>query len=392
MREGRAAETDTVPEPKSLIVSLLDARERTLALVEDLDDQQLMGPRLPIVNPLLWEIGHVAWFQEFWVLRESRKREPIMAGADSLYNSSLVPHDTRWDLPLPSRAQTLDYMARVLDRVIDGIERGERGENESYFLQLATFHEDMHDEAFTYTRQTHCYSTPRLTGPDTKTGMEELSGDKTDIEVRGGRYSIGSPRENEFVFDNEKWAHDVNLADFSIASEPVSNIDFACFVEACGYANRGLWNDEGWKWRVNTQAGHPVYWRRAGNGWECRSFDRWLPLKEREPVIHVNWFEAEAYCNWSGRRLPSESEWEAAAANGLSFAGNAWEWTSNVFAPYPGFSPDPYRDYSQPWFHTHKVLRGACWVTRSRMIRRRYRNFYTPDRRDVFAGFRTCAR
>jgi iron(II)-dependent oxidoreductase len=181
-----------------------------------------------------------------------------------------------------------------------------------------------------------------------------------------------------------------------------------------------------------------MHWRPEGNDWLRRDFDRWLPLESHRPVMNVNWYEAEAYCRWAGRRLPTEAEWEAAAAasgNDLSapkrrfpwgdeppnptqaqldgysleccnvtdfptgdsyfgcrqMIGNVWEWTASDFLPYPGFVADPYREYSQPWFGTHKVLRGGAWMTRSRLLRNTWRNFYQPDRRDVWAGFRTCA-
>src|SRR5437867_3476435 len=141
-----------------------DARQRTLEVVADLTDEQLMGPQLRIVNPLLWEIGHVTWFQEKWVLRHAGGEAPVRADGDSLYDSAAIPHDTRWDLPLPSRAETLDYLASVRDRVLERIGRGKLTERDRYFISLAVFHEDMHTEAFTYTRQTHGYSPPAFSG------------------------------------------------------------------------------------------------------------------------------------------------------------------------------------------------------------------------------------
>jgi iron(II)-dependent oxidoreductase len=415
-----------------------DARRRTLELVAALDDRQLMGPRLPIVNPMRWEVGHVAWFQEFWVLRHARGESPIRVDADSLYDSSKVAHDTRWDLPLPSMPDTLAYGDAVFDRVLARLGSREPTANEAYFHRLAIFHEDMHGEAFAYTRQTLAYPRPELSvargAPEMK--MPVPTG---DAEVPGGTFLLGASEALPFVFDNEKWAHAVELRPFRIARAPVTNAEFAEFVEVGGYRERRFWSEEGWAWKEATRAGAPAYWRETGTGrWQGRAFDHWVPLELEHPVIHVSWHEANAYCRWRERRLPSEAEWEMAAAldpeipsgrprlypwgdeppraeqanlDGRALGpiavgalpagdsafgcrqllGNVWEWTASDFVPYPGFVAGPYKEYSAPWFGTHKVLRGGSWATPGRLLRNTWRNFYTADRRDVFAGFRTCA-
>jgi iron(II)-dependent oxidoreductase len=432
------------------IEMLAEARQRTLELMRDLNEEQLMGPRLAIVNPMRWEIGHVAFFQEFWMLRHLLGRAPIMPNGDSLYDSARVAHDTRWDLPLPSRSQTLEYMQRVLEEVARTQSEPTRTEagtrfDRDYFLGLVLFHECMHAEALTYTRQTLSYRAPEIgiaTGRVDTVDAEAGAQTSGDARVPGGTFRLGSDADEGFIFDNEEWAHDVEIAPFSISRTAVSNREFAAFVEDEGYRRRNLWSDTGWSWRESQKAEHPVYWRREESGWSRRDFDTWRALELDHPVLHVSWFEAEAFCRWAGRRLPSEAEWEAAAAcqpgpDGKSLGagknrypwgdevptpdranldwknlgcvavyalpagdsawgcrqmiGNVWEWTSSDFGPYPGFKPGPYKEYSEPWFGDHKVLRGGCWVTRSEMIRNNYRNYYTPDRRDVWAGFRTCA-
>jgi iron(II)-dependent oxidoreductase len=420
---------------------LADARTRTLDLVRGLDAAQLMGPRLDIVNPLLWEIGHVGWFHEYFALRRLDGGAPRLPDADALYNSSTVPHDTRWELPLPSLQGTLDYMARVQDAMVQRLGRGVASPEESELYLLTVYHEDMHDEAFTYSRQTLGYQAPEFSTArdvERETSAGPLPG---DVAVPGGVLKLGSPPDAPFVFDNEKWAHPVTLAPFRIARAPVTNAEFVDFVTEGGYRRREFWSDDGWRWREAAGAEHPLYWMQRPEGWSVRNFDRVTPLQPHQPVIHVDWYEAEAWCRWAGRRLPTEAEWEAAAATepapngGMSehkrrypwgdaaplpshanldgnargvadvaaFAagdsawgcrqmlGNVWEWTASVFEPFPGFAPDAYEDYSAPWFGTRKVLRGGAWATRGRMISNMYRNFFTPERRDVLAGFRTCA-
>jgi iron(II)-dependent oxidoreductase len=415
-----------------------DARLRTCELVADLADSQLLGPRMSIVNPLLWEIGHVAWFQEKWVLRRGGG-PPLRTDVDALYDSAAVPHNVRWDLPLPDREQTLRYLRAVGERVLERLQQPEADPGATYFTLLSVFHEDMHTEAFTYTRQTLGYPAPFVGAAFKLAAASEAGPMPGEVEIPGGTFLLGAAADEPFVFDNEKWEHAVEVRPFAIARAPTTQAEFAAFVEDDGYSRECLWSGEGWRWRHQAEASHPVYWRREAPGrWWRRDFDRWVPLEPHRPVLHVNWYEADAYCRWSGRRLPTEAEWEMAASEGAagrkrrfpwgddwptspaaepanldwramgcvdvaafpagdsSFGcrqmfGNVWEWTASDFLPYPGFAADPYKEYSEPWFGTHNVLRGGCWATRSRLLRNTLRNFYRPDRRDVWAGFRTCA-
>lgn len=354
-------------DPAALERQLLKARARTLRMTRDLDGERLLGPLLAIVNPPLWEIGHVGWFQERWCLRMARSGAPIdsiLEGADALYDSSAVPHDTRWGLPLPSLEATQRYLADVLERVRARLAADPANPALHYYAQLSLHHEDMHAEAFHYTRQTLGYPDPTGERPGPVGG-------EGDEALDGGRLTRGARPGEGFVFDNEKWAHDVDVAPFRIARGVVSNAAFLAFVEQGGAP--------------------PRYWKKDADGWRQRWFDRWVPLDPDAPVIHVSALEAEAYCRWAGRRLPTEAEWEMAARAGRLTPGGVWEWTASVFLPYPGFSPDPYEDYSRPWFGTHRVLRGGSFSTPARLVRPTFRNFYTPDRADVFCGFRTCA-
>src|SRR5262245_361927 len=279
--------------PEELVRDLRDARARSLALLEDLDDAQWFGPELAIVNPPIWELGHVAWFQEHWCLRHLHRREPLRSGVDELYDSAAIPHDVRWRLDFPGRARTLEYVAGVLDEVERSL-LGERpgADAAHYFHHLALFHEDMHGEAFVYTRQTHGYAPPACSAPH-ESGGGACPG---DVEVPGGRWMLGARAGTGFVFDNEQWAHPVELAPFRIARAPVTQAEFRAFVEDEGYARREPWSAEGWSWRTEAAARHPLHWRPDEHGgWQRRRYDRWVPLEPHLPVHHVNAHEAEAY-------------------------------------------------------------------------------------------------
>lgn len=425
---------------EQLITMMRSARQRTLELIDGLTPEQLIGPKLPTVNPLLWEIGHVAWFHEYFILRSEHSYAPLLSRGDDLYDSIAIAHDRRWELPLYTLAEIKAYMGQVCDALFERLASGAPSVRDSYLYQFTTFHEDMHCEAYTWTRQALAYPTPHFATDGLSAVYEPGSGPLPgDAHLPGGTFPVGSPRGTSFVFDNEKWAHDVTIAPFSMALAPVTNEQFAAFVEAGGYRHRESWCEDGWRWRSGAGATHPVYWKRNGTkGWLVRRFNDWHPLPPHQPAIHVNWYEAAAWCRWAGRRLPTEAEWEYAArwrpdrnggltrvsypwgnaspephhANLDGYAlgcvdvaahgdgdnawgcrqllGNVWEWTAEDFGPFPGFTPDDYKEYSEPLFGNTKVLRGGAWTTRSRMISSAYRNYFPPDRRDIFAGFRTC--
>jgi len=348
-----------------LRADLLDARRRSSRVYADLEGERLLGPKLEIVNPPLWEIGHVGWFQEYWCLRrrpDGSAGPSMLEGADQLYDSAKVRHGTRWELPLPDLARTRAYLADVLERVQERMAREPGNEPLAYFVRLATFHEDMHAEAFTYTRQTLGYAGDDFALPEVSC---------KELFFEGQKHLLGATPGKSFVFDNEKWAHEVEVGPFAIASRPVTNAEYLAYVEAGGKV--------------------PRYWKKEGARWLARRFARWQPLKPGEPVLHVDWNEAGAYCRWAKRRLPTEAEWECAAAAGKIGPAGVWEWTASEFLPYPGFAPDPYKEYSAPWFGTHKTLRGGSFAAPARLLRHTFRNFYLPHRGDVFCGLRTCA-
>jgi len=421
-----------------LLDALIDARTVELQLLDSLTDAQMLGARAHFVEPPIWEMGHVGWFQEYWILRHLDGADSLLPGSDGIYDSFHVSYTRRWDHRYPSRDATCAYIADVLRRSIDRLEVREPSGEETYFYTLAALHEDMHAESLTQIFQTHGYRLPTLSlMKDTTTPPVDPSYQPRDVEVPGGTFVLGADPSEPFVFDNEKWAHPVEVERFRISSTPVTNAEFQAFVDDDGYGRRELWGRRGWDWRRRIGAEHPVFWvRGADDRWYVRQFDRVVPLDPWYPVVHVNWYEAEAFCCWKGRRLPTEAEWEMAAtldpatgqkrrfpwgdepptperanldyrAGGTidvralpagdspvgcrQMIGNVWEWVRDTFAPYPGFVVDPYAEYSQPYFGEKKVLRGGAWTTRSRLIRGTWRNFYKRQRRNILAGFRTVA-
>lgn len=386
-----------------LAAALRESRQRTLSLVGDLSPEQWKPPRQLGINPMDWELAHIAWFAEFWILRGPHQRDaqgllhaahpPRFAGPDASLDSARLAHAQRWTQALPTRAELGPMLADQLAACIaalpvGAVQPGAAAQDPLYFHRLALFHEDMHAEAFCWMRSTLAYPAPRgLSLPHLPPG--------SPLSVPGADTWIGwRDAQPGFAFDNECPAMNRRLDGFEIDSTPLSAGEFVRFVEAGGYDCAAYWPLDAGAWRAQSPQAHPQRWRRtAGGGWQVRWFDQWQPLDNTLPAIHLNAFEAQAYCLWAGRRLPSASEWEYAASTqpGFHWGHSVWEWTSDDFAPYPGFTPGPYHDYSQPWFGNHRELRGGAFASHARMHHPRYRNFFQPHRTDVFAGFRTVA-
>ena len=377
-----------------LALALQRTRKRTLGLMQAWKNAMpdLSVPPLPGMNPPLWEWGHIAWFQEWWTVRNRQRHmgsrsasasagfyASLLSDADLLYNSSEVAHDSRWALALPGLAGTQDYLAQVLQRSLDHLKAAQAtspsvGDEDLYFWRLVLQHEDMHNEASVYMAQdlglplppALCWREPA----SCDAGVYETPLDRSGvIRVPAQLYTLGHAGPG-FAFDNERRAHPVPVAAFEMDRAAVTWARYLPFVQATGHAL-------------------PPHVRLAQGVWQAQRFGQWHALDLQAPAVHVNANDAQAWCGWAGRRLPTEAEWECAAQQPDFEWGQVWEWTASDFAPYPGFEVHPYRDYSAPWWDKHRVLRGACAATSAHVVDVRYRNFFVPERRDIFAGFRS---
>ena len=386
-----------------LAIALQASRRDTLATFSALEQSLpgLLVPQSAELNPPLWELGHIGWFQSHWLARNPLRdagaaadpEVPRLAAsrpdADQLYDSSHVPHDTRWGLPLPDANTTRAELAMQLEATLALLREAGDSDAALYFYRLTLLHEDMHHEAALYMAQALGVAIS-----DARWQAVPLPEPPAPLVLEPGRWSLGNGSDAGFAFDNELGAHAVDVGTTHIDAQAVRWAEFLPFVEAGAYGEERWWSPAGLRWCSSHRPIAPRYLRRDGPRWQHWRHGHWQALDQREAACHLSHHEAEAWCRWAGRRLPSEAEWERCAlALPVAFRwGDVWEWTASPFAPYPGFTPHPYRDYSAPWFDGRPVLRGASFMTQPRLRHPRYRNYFPADRNDVPAGFRSCAK
>jgi gamma-glutamyl hercynylcysteine S-oxide synthase len=372
-----------------LAMGLRAVRQRTLQVFDAYAATDGLGvPCTDELNPPLWELGHTGWFQEFWIGRNPQRNAGILydeaiprtpslqTHSDSWYDSSNVPHASRWHLPLLTPQACKAYLAATLEQTLALLVVADTDDAALYFYRLVLFHEAMHLEAAVYMAQAlgvplgHLQSTI-----NTIAARALFTWASGQLSIKNTVWTLGSTASSGFAFDNELGAHTVPLKAFAIDARPVSWGDYLHYVQGTGCAL-------------------PRYVRKAdmASGYQQQVFGQWQAIDPQQSAVHISHAEALAYCTYAGRRLPTEAEWECAAMTQPGFAwGDVWEWTGSIFTPFPGFVAHPYRDYSEPWFNTRPVLRGACLATQPMMRSPKYRNYFVPQRTDIYAGFRTCA-
>jgi iron(II)-dependent oxidoreductase len=389
----------------AIAARLQEARERTLALVEPLSEEQLQRVYSPILSPLVWDLGHIANFEELWLVQGVGDRDPMRGELGRLYDAIENPRSIRGELPILDCAECMSYLAEVRSRTLEVLEEVELDSgdpllDDGFVYELLIAHEHQHTETMLQLIQMVERYEPALL--DRAATAEPASEGPEMVAVEGGEDEIGADAGG-FAYDNERPRHAVEVEPFWIDRAPVTNAAYAEFVG-------------------DTGAEPPMYWERDGSGgWVRTTMGRTAPLDPAEPVVHISWNDASAFARWAGKRLPTEIEWEVAArgadrdranldqlAFGLAPAGayadaasecgavqmlgEVWEWTGSDFTAYPGFRAFPYREYSEVFFGDgYKVLRGGAWATRRNVIRPSFRNWDLAERRQIFAGVR-CAR
>ncbi|MGO4617707.1 ergothioneine biosynthesis protein EgtB [Nocardia sp. 2YAB30] len=413
---------------------LTRARQRTLTLTGCIDEAELVAQHSRLMSPLVWDLAHIGNQEELWLVRDVGGREPVRADLDELYDAFRHVRANRPALPLLDPTQARDYVGAVRDKVWDVLERNElQGKpliDGGFAFGMIAQHEQQHDETMLATHQLRTGAAV-LSGAAAPTTSAPVAG---EIVIPAGEFTMGTSTD-VWALDNERPAHRVSVPGFTIDAAPVTNEQYLAFVDDGGYDRPELWSVRGWAHRTEAGLVAPQFWERdpAGHWWR-RVFGVMTPLRPHQPVVHVCWFEAEAYANWAGKRLPTEAEWEKAArfdpATGASrrfpwgdtdpdvgtanlgqrhlepaevgaypagaspagvhqLIGDVWEWTASSFEPYPGFRAFPYKEYSEVFFGgDYRVLRGGSFGTDPVACRGTFRNWDHPIRRQIFAGFR----
>jgi iron(II)-dependent oxidoreductase len=377
-----------------LAAELERARARTEEVLAALSPEQLSRQVSPLMSPLVWDYAHIGHFEELWLVRNVGGGAPMREEHDDVYDAFAHERSERGELPILPPPAARAYVAAVRESVLELLDRFAWDADDplhagGFVVGMVLQHELQHQETMTQTLQLGGMPGPAPGGPpEVTTGGE--------VAVEAGPFTLGAGPAEPWAYDNERPEHEHSLPAFRIDRGLVTNRDYLTFVRRGGYADEQAWSPEGWAWREAEQAEAPLFWERDGKGWMRRRFDHLEPVPPDEPVQHVSCFEADAYARWSGKRLPTEPEWEKAArtrADELEhLQGAVWQWTSSHFTAYPGFRAFPYPEYSEVFFgDEYRVLRGGAWITDPVVARATFRNWDYPQRRQIFSGIRLAS-
>lgn len=383
----------------SLIQARVEAHHHTLDLFRSMtapsQQAEKTVPVLESVNPPLWEFGHVAWFNEYWTARNPHRAmgaEAITSGftrsacglPDEVFNSAILAHRQRWDLPEWTHARIDHALHDSHHSLMQTLSGDDALGQDPYFHRLTLAHELMHAEAF---RMTGVNLGVNLPGPQLKDLKPSVEGLRKTLSINEGTLVLAPPAD-EFWFDNEGAEARWQVQACEVDARAVTHGEYWAFVQSGGYRDRRHWSPQGWDWvQAHSVSGPRQLMQEGGSLLRCWQGE-WQEVPEDVPMMLVSAFEAEAWCRWSGGRLPTEGEWLAGAKAGMRW-GDVWEWTADAFLPFSGFRSHPYQEYSAPWFGDHRLLKGSSWITSPLLRDARFRNFYRPHRNDVFAGFRS---
>ncbi len=365
-----------------VVDALQRARERTLGLVDGLPDAELERVHSSLMSPLVWDLGHIAAFEDLWLVHRFGGEPMVRRDLADVYDAFETPRPLRGELPLLRPPAARQYLYDVRGRALEATER--HGPRDGVLHELSLRHELQHNETMLQT-----LGLARLECPAEREARVHARGTGLElVDVPGGTFAMGAGPEG-FAYDNERPRHPVRLAPFRIGRTPVTNATWLSFAEGGGYERREWWSDEAWHWKEQYDITHPLQWSGDGREWRGGG---WEPLDPDRPVVHVSWFEADAFARAHGVRLPTEAEWERAATwdrGTLELVGSVWEWTASEFGGYPGFAAHPYREYSEVFFGDgYRVLRGGSWASARRVATPTFRNWDHPQRRQIFAGVR----
>ena len=431
MRSPTSA-TSAPADVTRVLENLRETRTRTLSLVDPVSEEDLARVHSPLMSPLAWDLGHIAAFEDLWLAHRYGGRPLLRPDLVEVYDALETPRANRGTLPFLAPPEARQYLADVRERTVDVLR--EQGTGDGTLVELVIRHEQQHSETMLQTLELarlEGYRPTRTHPPPTPNGAAPLTGLEL-LEIPAGPCTIGAPPEG-FAYDNERPWHRTDIRGYLIGRSPITNASFLTFFEGGGYERREWWSDEGWAWKEQYDITRPLGWTEDGGAqWRLTGLE---PLDPRHPVVHISWFEADAFARAQGCRLPSEAEWEKAATwdqeqdralpnpwggggdqpgavanldqlcfgttpvgtyprgaspyGCLDMMGEVWEWTASRFEAYPGFSAHPYREYSEPFFGgDFRVLRGGSWATRTRVATPTFRNWDHPQRRQIFSGLR----